>query len=87
MRISRPTIEQINPYQMQVETNTVRTGNPDLTSEKSHRASLTYTNFGTTVGGNIGMEYSRINNAIVSYLYLRDEILYETAANIGHSQR
>ncbi len=87
MRISRPGIEQTSPYGMQIEANIIRVGNPDLTSERSHRISLTYTNFGPRAGGNIGIEHTRINNSITRYTYFDRNIMYETYANIGNTQR
>lgn len=87
MRISRPSLDQVNPYHQAFMPNYVKTGNPDLESEKSNKISLTYTNFGTVCGGNIGVEYAAINNAISQFSYLLDNVTYETVANIGHDRR
>lgn len=86
MRISRPTIDQTNPYEMEMGIGIIRSGNPDLDSERSNKVSLTYTHFAGAIGGNIGVEYSRVNNAISSYTYLKDGYIYDTYANIGHNQ-
>ena len=67
--------------------NFIETGNPGLQSEKSNKVSLTYTNFGTVAGGNIGIEYAAIDNAISPFYYTKDDITYESVANIGHDRR
>ena len=87
MRISRPSLKQVNPYQPEFMPNFIETGNPGLQSEKSNKVSLTYTNFGTVAGGNIGIEYAAIDNAISPFYYTKDDITYESVANIGHDRR
>ncbi len=60
MRISRPSLNQVTiPFQLKLTDNMVQMGNPDLTSERSNKITLTYTNFGRTFGGNVSIEYSR----------------------------
>lgn len=86
MRISRPTIDQVTPYRFDVMDFDVRTGNPDLKSEHSNKVSLTYTSFGQTLGGNVGVEYSRVNDMIASFTYLDGDVRVQTVANIGRQQ-
>lgn len=86
MRISRPSVNQINPYQRIIIPGMAETGNPDLSSEKANKVSLMYTNFATTVGGNIGVEYSAIDNAIARYEYSKGDVVYSSYANIGHNR-
>lgn len=91
MRISRPSIQQMNPYQMSAMGTIVQEGNPDLESEHSNRVSLTYTNFGRILGGNVFADYKYTNNAISQFAYYTQGeegsmILHQTTANIGHSQ-
>ncbi len=86
MRISRPGINQVNPYLRIISPYLVETGNPDLGSEKANKITLTYTNFGPTVGGNIGIEYSAIDNAISQYYYAVGDQTYQTYANIGNDR-
>ena len=87
MRISRPSLDQVNPFEMALNPYEIRTGNPDLKSEKSHKISLSYTNFGVVFGGNIGVEYTLVNNAISGYVYMKQteglNVLYTSYANIG----
>ncbi len=91
MRISRPSIQQMNPYQLSILGSMVQEGNPDLESEHSNRISLTYTNFGRIMGGNVFLDYKYTNNSITEYAYYTqgeegNMILHQTTANIGHSQ-
>ncbi len=83
MRISRPSLRQVNPYEQILIPGTAEKGNPDLESEKVNKLSLTYSNYGRTIGGNIGVEYSINDNAISRYMYYRDGINYSSYANLG----
>ncbi|MDE5808620.1 MAG: outer membrane beta-barrel family protein, partial [Muribaculaceae bacterium] len=91
MRISRPSIRQMNPYQQTAIGTMVQEGKPDLESEHSNRISLTYTNFGRILGGNVFADYKYTGNAITEFAYYTpgeegSMILHQTTANIGHSQ-
>ncbi len=46
MRISRPSLWQLNPYRNEMSTNQASFGNPDLDSQRSNQVSLTYSNYG-----------------------------------------
>lgn len=87
MRISRPSIQQVNPFELSISPFDVRKGNPDLTSEKSHKIALAYSAFGNKFGGNIGVEYNLVDNAIQSFSYLRQDgttgVVVTSFANIG----
>ena len=89
MRISRPSIDQVNPFELALTPFEVRKGNPDLESEKIHKISLAYSNFGRVFGGNIGVEYTLVNNAISSFTYLREnngvDVLYQSFGNVGNT--
>lgn len=86
MRISRPSLDQLNPYRMTMNTE-VRMGNPDLSSERSNVVSLTYTNFGRILGGNVKLEYSRTSNNIVDYSYFEGLTQISTVGNYGLTSR
>lgn len=86
MRISRPSLSQVNPFCFTYVPGIVDTGNPDLSSERSNKISLTYSNFGRVAGGNIGVEYSTIDNAISRYTYKEDDVIINTYANLGHNR-
>lgn len=89
MRISRPTINQLNPFSRRVG-NIVQEGNPDLKSEHSNKISVTYSNYGRFLGGNIYIDYQAIPNSISSFVYITEQPdgtseVHYTDANIGHS--
>ena len=90
MRISRPSIDQVNPFRLSLSPYEVREGNPDLTSERSHIISIKYSGFGRVVGGSIGLEYNLADNAISGFTFLRQENGINTVvtsyANIGNRQ-
>lgn len=91
MRISRPNIRQMSPYQQTAIVTLVQEGNPNLESEHSNRISLTYTNYGRILGGNVFIDYKNTNNAITEFVYYTQGeeesiIMHQTTANIGHSQ-
>ena len=86
MRISRPSVYQLNPFRDESNPMEVSYGNPDLSSERSNMVTLTYANFGSLLGLNLSMSYARIDNCINSYNYMLDGTEYSTYANIGNQQ-
>lgn len=89
MRITRPSLQQMNPFQMNILGTFVQEGNPDLKSEKSNNITLTYTNFGRIMGGNVSINYKFVDNAIEGFCYSElgkdgEMITYQTSANIGN---
>ena len=86
MRISRPSIEQLSPYKMTIGTE-VRTGNPNLDSERYNSLSLTYTNFGRILGGNIQLIGTQSSNTIEDLIYYVDNMQYNTYGNVGKNRR
>lgn len=89
MRISRPTLSQLNPYQQTFSDFSVQTGNPALSSEKSNKISLSYQNFGRIFGGSIGVEQTFLDNAISSVSWLGDYngnlATFTSYSNLGHN--
>ena len=86
MRISRPGIWQLNPYRNEMTTNRVDYGNPNLDSQHSNQMSLTYSNYGGRVSGNVGIAYAHTKNSIEGYDFIKDGVFYSTYANIGRYQ-
>ncbi len=89
MRISRPGIDQINPFEQALTPMVIRKGNPDLKSEKSNKISLSYSNFGRVFGGSVSIEQRFTNNFITNLQSIKKnnegiDILYNTFANLGH---
>lgn len=86
MRISRPSLRQVNPTSDTYVPGIIETGNPDLSSERSNKVTLTYSNFGRIAGGNLGVEYLTVGNAISRYVYQDDDVMINTFANLGHNK-
>lgn len=89
MRISRPNINQMSPSKLDVLGTVVQEGNPDLKSEHSNRFSLTYSNYGRVLGGNVYLDYKFTSNAIENFNYYtlsdnNESVMHSTYANIGH---
>lgn len=87
MRIARPMLEQMSPFNMAIINNNVSIGNPDLKSDHNNKISLTYSNYAGEWGGNISGEYSLTDNAITQYIYWKETTLYSTFKNIGRNQQ
>ena len=84
MRISRPSVNQLDPYRDTSVPLRVKYGNPDLTSQKTNGATLTYSNFALPVGLNFSAGYSRTSDIIVDYTLLGpDNVLEQTYGNLG----
>ncbi len=84
MRISRPTLSQVNPFHLTM-SNMVFYGNPDLSSEHVNKLTLTYSNFGRVIGGSVDLEYSRVDNAIADYIFSEGMMIHRTYNNLGHN--
>lgn len=82
-RISRPSLNQVNPAKMVINDFLCQQGNPELDSERSDIVSLTYTNFGRILGGNVSLQYNGVENAIVNYQRVDGLQMVETYGNIG----
>ncbi len=83
MRISRPTVSQLNPYRDESNLLSVQYGNPDLTSERCNSLTLTYSNFTGLLGMNLSVSYDRNNNSIAEYSYSEGAVQYSTYSNTG----
>ena len=85
MRISRPSIYNINPYVNVLTPGQISYGNPDLKSEKGHLFSLGYSNYEGKFSGSAKLTYRYVNNGVNDVIFVRDGILNSTYANIGES--
>lgn len=85
MRITRPGMEQLNPFRNEQSPLTVEYGNPELISQKSNNVNLTYSNFSLPVQMNITLGYTYTDKLIQQYEFLgADNITYKTYGNFGH---
>ncbi len=87
MRISRPAINQLNPTQFRLTQTFAQVGNPDLESERYNSLTLTYSNYGPVLGGNIAIGYSQSNNTIENYSYFDDGVWFDTYGNFGRNRK
>lgn len=83
MRISRPGLQQVNPFRSSFNDLNIQTGNPDLDSERNNVISLTYTNFGRILGGNVYARFELNDNSIVNYSYYDGIKQIDTYGNYG----
>lgn len=83
MRISRPSVSQMNPFRQALVPTKVNYGNPDLRSERLNSLMVTYSKYGRILGGNISLQGGQTNNSIEQYSYIKDGIEYSTYGNVG----
>lgn len=82
LRLRRPGIDFLNPY-VQLSGAEIRYGNPQLTSEKHHRISLTYHYFSPKINVQATTLLSVGRNCIGKYQFIdADGILNNTYGNI-----
>lgn len=87
MRIRRPGIGELNPYENNQFSDYITKGNPNLSSEKTHQTSLNFSSFAGKIGINASATYSLSNNQISQYSYLQnDGTLVTSYSNIGKMQ-
>lgn len=90
MRIRRPGIRNLNPYEDKTDPQNISYGNPNLNPEKSHNLNMNYSSFSPKLNINVGLSYNFVNNGIERYTFIKPEepnISRTTYDNIGHSQR
>lgn len=89
MRIQRPGIWYLNPYENNSNPLSVSKGNPDLDSEKSHSINMNYSMFSQKINVNASINYSFVNNGIQRYTYNDPDNPNRTIStydNIGKNQ-
>lgn len=87
MRISRPSVNQINPYKYQMTATFWQQGNPYLTSERYNNLTLTFSKFARILGGSIALDASQSNNTIEEFTYWENSIQIRTNGNFGHKRK
>lgn len=86
MRISRPGINQLNPYVDRTSPTALAYGNASLDVMKSHNAALTYNLFTPKVMLNLSLSEDYCGNEIENYSFIdADNKFNTTYANNGHS--
>ena len=88
MRISRPSIWQLNPYENTSDPNNIWSGNPDLDAVKAHSINMNYSLFNPKLNININSSYNFENNSIEDIRTVIGEgLTYRKPENIGKNKR
>lgn len=87
MRIYRPSIWQLNPYEDDSNPNFINRGNPSLDAVKNHSFNLNYMFFNSKININLNSTYSFENNNIQNYTFLENGTSVTTYDNIGENKR
>lgn len=85
MRIGRPGINSLSPYEVHNTPENISHGNPNLTSEHAHNFEAGFSSFGLKFNINSTLTYSVTTDGITSYSKLIDEgRVLTTSDNIMH---
>ncbi|MDL2214639.1 TonB-dependent receptor family protein [Dysgonomonas sp. OttesenSCG-928-M03] len=87
MRIMRPGIWQLNPFENTSDSLNVSVGNPNLDAVKSHALSLNYSYFHPKLNLNANLSYNFSDNSIERYSYMDGGVTRTTYGNIGENKR
>lgn len=83
MRISRPGISYLNPFEDHSSPLSVSFGNPDLDVEKTHNVGVSYNLFTPKFMLNTRLSDSYTGNGIESYSYVADGMPTTTYGNVA----
>lgn len=87
MRVSRPSIWQLNPFENRTDSLNVSVGNPNLKPIESHTIDLNYNFFNPKFNMNTSLSYNFVDNSIERITELNEIVSRTTYANIGKSRR
>lgn len=87
MRISRPGIWQLNPFENRTDSLNSSVGNPNLKPLESHTINLNYNFFNPKFNMNASLSYSFVDNSIERITELDGMVSRTTYDNIGKSKR
>src|SRR5690606_37495969 len=83
-RVQRPNADWLNPYTDITDPRNIRTGNPNLNPEFTHRLDLGYSNYQDVLGIGANLFSSYSNNAITNIRRIdEDGISYSSFDNVG----
>lgn len=85
MRITRPFIQELNPYVNTTDPTSISYGNPELEAEKTNAIGLVYSNFSGILIIRAQAEASFTSGSIEEYSFYKDNVLNTTYGNIGSS--
>ena len=87
MRVSRPGIWQLNPFENRTDSLNVSVGNPNLKPIEAHTIDMNYNFFNPKFNMNASLSYNFVDNSIERITELDDIVSRTTYANIGKSKR
>lgn len=87
MRISRPGIWQLNPFENRTDSLNSSVGNPNLKPVESHTIDLNYNFFNPKFNMNASLSYNFVDNSIERITELDGIVSRTTYANVGKSKR
>lgn len=82
MRISRPGISYLNPYVDNSNPTSIKYGNSNLDTEKSHSIGLVFNYFTPNFMINTTLNQTICDNKIAQYSVMSDQVLHTTYGNI-----
>lgn len=82
-RISRPSLQYLNPYVNNLTPGWITYGNPNLKSEFSNIVSFSYSNFEGKFGGMAKVSYQYVANGINDVVFEKNGLINSTYENIG----
>lgn len=86
LRIARPDISYLSPYQVSYSPEAVKYGNPNLKSEKGHNLNMTFSTFSAKLTLNATLTYAFSNNGMEEYSFVKDGVMYTTYEGFRHSK-
>lgn len=87
--VSRPSIQQINPYKFQTSPYVVNYGNPNLENERQHRMALSYNHYSSQMYASLSLSGEVCNNALISYEFIdkdNPKLRHVTYGNVASRQ-
>ncbi|GHU73199.1 hypothetical protein FACS189413_17300 [Bacteroidia bacterium] len=86
MRIQRPGIWYLNPYQNTSDTMYIRVGNPNLDAVQYHSMNLNYSYFDPKINLNFDFSYNFTNNGIEEISRIENSASYTGYENVARSR-
>lgn len=86
LRIARPDISYLSPYQVSYSPEAVKYGNPNLKSEKGHNLNMTFSTFSAKLTLNATLTYAFSNNGMEEYSFVEDGVMRTTYEGFRHSK-
>lgn len=87
LRIGRPDISYLSPYEVHNSPETVSYGNPNMGSTKAHNLNLTFSTFTPKLTLNTSLTYSFSKDGFVNYSFMKDGIQHTTYGNFLKSRQ